>query len=100
VKKIAFDSINARALASAESILARWLPNGRREGAEWVALNPKRGDRHQGSFKVNLRSGRWGDFAAGAAGGDFISLAAYLFDIGQGEAAHRVAEMLGVDAHE
>lgn len=99
-RRIAFARINDRALGHAESILARWLPDGRRESSEWVALNPKRGDRHKGSFKVNLNSGRWGDFAAGASGGDFISLAAYLFAITQGEAAHRLADMLGIQAYE
>ena len=99
-RRIAFARINERALGHAESILARWLADGRREGSEWVALNPKRGDRHKGSFKVNVKTGRWGDFAAGASGGDFVSLAAFLFGITQGEAAHRLAEMLGIDCYE
>jgi hypothetical protein len=96
-KRIAFARINDGALVSAEAILARWLPDGRREGAEWVARNPCRQDRRKGSFKINLHTGRWGDFAAGVSGGDFISLAAYLFDIGQGDAARRIADMLGID---
>ena len=99
-RRIAFARINDNALSHAESILARWLPDGRREGSEWVALNPKRSDRRKGSFKVNVNSGRWGDFAAGVSGGDFVSLAAFLFDINQGEAAHRLADMLGIAAYE
>ncbi|MFT3673561.1 hypothetical protein [Aestuariivirga sp.] len=98
-RKIDFARINARALASADSILVRWLPDGRREGTEWVALNPRRSDKRRGSFKVNLHTGKWGDFAAGASGGDLVSLAAYLFDLGQGEAALKVSDMLGVDPH-
>ena len=99
-RRIAFARINDGSLSHAESILARWLPDGRREGSEWVALNPKRSDRRKGSFKVNLNTGRWGDFAAGVSGGDFVSLAAYLFDINQGEAAHCLADMLGIAAYE
>jgi hypothetical protein len=69
---------------------------GRRQGREWVALNPRRADRRPGSFKVNLATGRWSDFATRDGGGDLISLAAYLFSISQGEAAQRLAEMLGL----
>ena len=76
--------------------LGRWLPGGRWNGSEYIALNPRRDDRHLGSFAVNLRSGRWGDFASGDKGGDVISLAAYLFGLRQGEAARRIAAMLGL----
>ena len=41
-------------------------------------MNPTRPDRRAGSFKVNLRTGRWADFATGDKGGDAVSLAAYL----------------------
>jgi hypothetical protein len=34
-----------------------------------------------GSFKVNLRSGRWADFANDQKGGDAISLAAHLYGL-------------------
>src|SRR5215468_6023281 len=78
--------------------LRRWLPDGHREGPEWVARNLRRDDRHAGSFKVNLRTGAWGDFATGDKGGDLISLAAFLFGLTQAEAAKRVADMLGIDA--
>lgn len=99
-RRIAFQAIAAAAMGHAETIVERWLPGGRREGAEWVCINPLRSDRRKGSFKVNIRSGRWGDFASGDSGGDLISLAAFLFSIDQGEAARKVAEMLGVDLYE
>jgi hypothetical protein len=75
----------------------RWLPDGRRSGQEWVARNPTRADRHPGSFKVNLVTGRWADFATGHVGGDAISLAAYLFGLSQVDAARRIATMLSID---
>ena len=31
---------------------------------EYVALNPTRADKRAGSFKINLQTGRWADFAA------------------------------------
>jgi hypothetical protein len=36
-------------------------------------------DQNPGSFSINVRTGRWADFATGDKGGDVISLAAYLF---------------------
>ncbi len=98
-RQIAFHRIGRAALAQAEPICRQWLPDGYRRGVEFVARNPKRNDRHAGSFSINLNSGRWADFATGDAGGDLISLAAYLFDLSQAEAAKRLAEMLGVRAY-
>ncbi len=93
-----FARINRAALARLPSLLAYWLPDGRIEGAEYVALNPRRADRRPGSFKINLATGHWADFAVvGAGGGDVVSLASYLGGIGQVEAAGRLAAMLGID---
>jgi hypothetical protein len=99
-RRIAFSRIAADALHSADLILRRWLPDGRRNGVEYVGRNPKRVDRHLGSFKINLRTGRWADFAVGATGGDLIALAAYLYGLDQRAAARKVADMLGVDAYD
>jgi hypothetical protein len=93
-----FGRVNRTARAVLPSLLRRWLPGGRIEGAEYTARNPKRADRRPGSFKVNTHTGRWADFATGVGGGDPISLAAYLFDLSQLEAAKRLARMLGVEA--
>jgi hypothetical protein len=81
-------------------VLSRWLPDGHKDAGEWVGRNPKRQDKKPGSFKINLRTGRWGDFATGDKGGDLISLAAYLFNLDQAQAARRVAEMMGIDPFE
>src|SRR5260221_12697585 len=97
---IAFRRIVEVALRSAETIVIRWMPDGRREGREWVAINPTRSDAKKGSFKVNLHTGAWSDFATGSAGGDLVSLAAYLHNLNQGAAAVRVAQILGVDPYE
>jgi hypothetical protein len=97
--KIDFKEINEAALNAMPTLLARWLPGGKRIGKEYIARNPTREDRRPGSFKVVIvghRAGVWADFATGDRGGDPISLAAYLFGLGQGEAARKLAEMLGV----
>jgi hypothetical protein len=59
-----------------------------------------RADRTPGSFKINLRSGRWSDFATGAKGGDVISLAAHLFGLSQVAAARKLAAMLGISTED
>lgn len=90
-----FAAINRAGLAHLPGLLERWLPDGRRQGNEWVALNPTRKDRHPRSFSINLRTGRWADFATGDRGTDVISLAAYLGNLSQFEAAEGLASMLG-----
>jgi hypothetical protein len=99
-KPIAFRRIAAAALSHSETIVPRWLPGGRRLGREWVCRNPTRVDRSAGSFRCSLHNAKWSDFATGDKGGDLISLAAYIFNLSQAEAALRVAEMLGVDPHD
>jgi hypothetical protein len=99
-RRIAFGRIADAALAHADTLVRRWLPDGRREGVEWVAINPTRADHRRGSFKVNLATGKWSDFATGDAGGDLIALAAYLFHVDQAEAAQKIAAALGIDPHE
>ncbi len=95
-RSINFEAINHAAIRSLSAIVLRWLPDGNREGPEWVCLNPRRDDRNLGSFKVNLHTGKWADFATGDSGGDPVSLAAYLHDLSQVEAAKQLAKMLGV----
>jgi hypothetical protein len=94
---IDFPAINAAALAELPMLLQRLLPGGRFEGSEYVALNPRRADRHLGSFRANWRTGKWADFAlADARGGDPVSHLAYLENCSQSEAARRLAAMLGI----
>jgi hypothetical protein len=76
--KINFDVINRAAVAVLPAILARILPGGKIHGHEYTVLNPRRSDRHLGSFRINIRTGRWADFAISAKGGDPVSLVAYV----------------------
>lgn len=90
-QRIDFDKVNSAALAVFSTLLQRWLPDGKMYGKEYVALNPLRSDHRAGSFRINMLTGRWSDFAAGdnAKGGDPISLAAYLHHGGDQLAAAR-----------
>lgn len=96
--RIDFAAINQAALARLPEILHRWLPDGHVVGGEYTARNPTRADRQPGSFKINMATGRWADFATGSRGGDPVSLAAYLSGCGQAEAACELAAMLGMAA--
>jgi hypothetical protein len=70
------------------------LPGGKVIGAEYVVRNPKRDDRRPGSFRINLRTGRWADFATDDRGGDLISLVAWRLDLTQANAARWLADFL------
>ena len=94
--RVDFERINRVALQDLPSALRRWLPDARVVGEELAAKNPTRADRRPGSFKVNIRTGMWADFATGDRGGDPVSLVAYLDGSGQVEAARRLAEALGL----
>ena len=93
---IDFRAIAAAALARAETLVPSWLPEGKREGHEYTALNPRRPDAHIGSFKINLTTGQWGDFATDDRGGDLVSLFAYLGNLKQTDAARQLAEALAI----
>ena len=83
-----FAAVNAAALSALPALVTRRLPSGRRQGREWVALNPRR---------VDLQTGLWADFVlTDARGGDPVSLAAYLSGKPQADAARALAAMLGL----
>jgi putative DNA primase/helicase len=92
--QIDFTSLNNSLLCRVDSLLPAWLPCGRREGQEYIALNPTRHDTTLGSFRINLVTGQWQDFATGDKGGDIVSLYAYLNGVSQYQAA---MELLGND---
>ena len=93
---IDINALRGSASSSLADLCRSWLPDGHRAGAEWIARNPRRNDRCPGSFKINLVTGRWADFATGDKGGDAISLLAYLRGVSQGEAARLLRRELGI----
>lgn len=92
----AIRSVAAAAAQVAEILVPEWLPEGRRQAAEWICRNPTRADRHAGSFSVSLVDGCWHDFATGDGGGDLVALGAYLWNVRQTDAARIVADRLGL----
>ena len=94
--RIDFEVVNRAALSVFPDLLQRWIPDGSVRNGEWVARNPTRNDRKAGSFLINIRTGKWADFATGDRGGDVVSLVAYILDISQIEAARQLGGYLGV----
>jgi len=94
--RIDFPRLRANLQPHIESVVRQLLPDGRHEGREWVALNPTRADHHTGSFRINVQTGRWADFATDDKGGDVIALVAYLEGTSQIDAARRLINMTGV----
>lgn len=91
-----YDAIKTAALRACPGILFDWLPGGSLHGAEYDVLNPTRDDRATGNFRINMTTGKWADFAIGKAGGDLISLWAYLHGGSQSEAAADIERQLGL----
>ena len=92
---IDFQEVNQQAARQLSTLLHRFLPGGVVRGHEYIVRNPTRADRTPGSFKINLHTGRWSDFATNDSGGDVISLVAYVNRIGQLDAARLVIEAMG-----
>ena len=95
-RSVFFHAVNLACRARFPSLLAIWLPDGLQRGQEWVALNPTRSDRRAGSFKINVVTGRWADFATGDKGGDPVSLYAYLKGLSQTDAARALSDEWGL----
>lgn len=95
-----FAEVKAAALRAIAQVLARWLPGGKTTdgGTEYTATNPRRADKHGGSFKVSLSKGTWCDFATGDKGGDLIDLVRYLDGGTDVEACNKLADFLNVTA--
>jgi hypothetical protein len=99
-EKINFKAVNAEALRQSQRVAEHFAPNGKRQGREYIALNPGRADKSARSFSLNLDTGVWSDFATSDKGGDLISYVAYANRQSQGDAARELARFLGMDAAE
>ncbi len=80
---IDFKEINDAALQQINYLVPQWLPHGKQQGPEWIATNPTRTDAKPGSFKVNMNTGFWSDFATNESGKTIGSLYHYLFPRGE-----------------
>jgi predicted P-loop ATPase len=93
-----FGRVKTAALQSIETLLNDWFPNGVIDGAEFC-IGSRSGEAGK-SMRIHLtgdRAGLWSDFSDdGAAGGDLISLYAFINGVSQGKACAAIAARLGI----
>ena len=94
--KYDFRSISESALANSRALIETWLPGGNLSGTEYTVKNPTRPDNKAGSFKINISSGAWCDFATGDKGGDLIDLYVYINGCDKKTAAEELMKITGV----
>ena len=99
-RRIDFARVNESAARSGEAVVRALFPHGRLEGREWVFISPHRPDRSLGSCKINVDTGKGGDFSTGVYFGDFVGAAAWASGKGQRDAAIALADSLGADPFE
>lgn len=87
-----FTGLAGTLLARWQEFLPGWAPGGKLVGREYTAGTIRGGPGM--TFKFNIESGAWADFATDERGGDMISLYAAIQGIKNGEAAKRLADML------
>jgi hypothetical protein len=97
-----FAAIDRAALPRLPELCRRWLPGGRRVGAEYVCASLHGGGRGA-SCKVLLygaKAGVFRDFATGEGGRGAVALACAVFRLRPREAAAQLAAALGLRASE
>lgn len=93
---IQFGALAAALLPMAETLLLKWLEHGRRERNEWVcgSLAGEAGK----SCSINIKTGKWKDFATGEEGHDLLSLYAAIHDLSMAKAAVQLAREEGLES--
>lgn len=89
-KELDFGEIAATLLNRARELLPAWFPAGVMRGNEFMVGDL--GGSPGKSLKINVRTGKWSDFAGDAKGGDLLSLFAAMHGLKQGEAAERLVK--------
>lgn len=74
-------------------ILRELVGQGKIEGSDYVALDPRRNDSRLGSFRIDIQTGRFHDFATNDKGGSIIDLAMFVYNCGIVEAAQRLESL-------
>jgi len=91
------ETLDSIALPYAADLLSEWIPDGRQDGDEFIAgTNPNRADdTHAGSYRFNVETGAWADFAikgtdSRAKGYGLTSFLVYHFGLSRAEAEVRL----------
>ncbi len=100
MKNVVFEKIRQLNSSQILAVVQYVAPDGQQIGSEWVTLNPTRHDKNIGSFKINIATGRWADFATGERGVDLTSFCAYIKGFSQSEAGRFIVNFLGGVRHD
>ncbi|MBO7536841.1 MAG: toprim domain-containing protein [Alphaproteobacteria bacterium] len=90
---INFTEIKQRYSENPLPILRQLVGEGKIEGNDYVALNPRRNDSRLGSFRIDIQTGHFHDFATEDRGGSVIDLAMFVHNCGIVEAAQRLESL-------
>lgn len=74
-------------------ILKQLVGKGQIEGSDYVALNPRRNDSKLGSFRIDIQTGRFHDFATGDSSGSILDLASFVYDCDLLTAAQKLQQL-------
>jgi len=91
-KELDFKGLAAILLSDWGTYVPAWCPGGKLVGREYMSGSVRGGPGD--SFRVNIDTGRWADFATDEKGGDLVSLYAAGQGIKNGEAARRLADKI------
>jgi len=95
--KIDFEKLKTDLAGQILQLAEHLVPGGRVEGHEYLMLNPLRQDSQLGSFKINIVTGQWADFAANEKGSDIISFTKYIKGFqNMGQASDFLAQEAGL----
>lgn len=85
-----FQGLSEHLLQYSGDIVSNLLPGGRLEGSEWCCADLKggRGD----SCRVNIKTGRWAEFAGDERGNDLISLYSAVHGKTQSQSFHDLSK--------
>lgn len=99
MKPFDYSDLNQLLLSDVNSHLRDWLPGGRLIGNEYTCGNIHGNPGN--SFKVNIKSGRWADFAdKDKSGIDLISLYAKINGVSNSESYKKLAKLYSIDSEE
>lgn len=74
-------------------VLKMLVGSGKIEGGDYVALNLRRNDSRLGSFRIDIQTGRFHDFATGDRGGSILDLASFVYDCDLLTAAQKLQQL-------
>ena len=74
-------------------VLKMLVGSGKIEGGDYVALNLRRNDSRLGSFRIDIQTGRFHDFATGDRGGSILDLASFVYDCDLLTAARKLQQL-------